>query len=288
LLPLHFWLPKTYPAASASVVALFAVMTKVGFYAICRVFGGIFGGHAGALADFAIPWIWPLAIATIAMGSIGVLASTSLRLLTANLVIVSVGTLLITFVIGGGQSLLVGFYYLLHSIAVTGALFLLADQVGTRRGEASDRFIPATPLPHARLLGALFLIAAIAAVGLPPLSGFLGKVLILNAAGRFIEQVWVWPALLISSLLTLIAFSKAGSIFFWHVSPKERAVDLKVKFTQIAAIIILLSATALMAVFANAILKYSQDAAEDLRRHPITTQHHYETTGSRNHEVQKA
>jgi hypothetical protein len=60
LLPLHFWLPKTYGAASASVVALFAVMTKVGFYSICRVFAGIFGNDAGALANLATPWIWPL------------------------------------------------------------------------------------------------------------------------------------------------------------------------------------------------------------------------------------
>jgi multicomponent K+:H+ antiporter subunit D len=59
LLPLHFWLPKTYGAASASVVALFAVMTKVGFYSICRVFAGIFGNEAGALANLATPWIWP-------------------------------------------------------------------------------------------------------------------------------------------------------------------------------------------------------------------------------------
>ena len=134
LLPLHFWLPKTYAAASASVVALFAVMTKVGFYSICRVFAGIFGNDAGALANIATPWIWPLAIATMAIGSFGVYASTSLRLITANMVIVSVGTLLLAFVIGDGQSLFVGIYYLLHSTVVTGALFLIADLIGTQRG----------------------------------------------------------------------------------------------------------------------------------------------------------
>jgi multicomponent K+:H+ antiporter subunit D len=103
LLPLHFWLPKTYGAASASVVALFAVMTKVGFYSICRVFAGIFGNEAGALANLATPWIWPLAIATIAIGSAGVYAATSLRSITANMVIVSVGTLLLAFVMTAGN-----------------------------------------------------------------------------------------------------------------------------------------------------------------------------------------
>jgi multicomponent K+:H+ antiporter subunit D len=276
LLPLHFWLPKTYAAGSASVVALFAVMTKVGFYAICRVFGGIFGSNAGALANFAIPWIWPLAIATIALGSIGVYAATSLRLLTANMVIVSVGTLLITFAMEGGQSLRAGFFYLLHSTAVTGALFLIADQVGSRRGAAMDRFVKARPVTHATVLGGLFLVAAIAAVGLPPLSGFIGKVMILHSASRFAEQVWVWPALLTSSLVIMIAFSRAGSTFFWHVSDKEAVVDLEVRGKQIAAIFILLSATALMTVFADSILVYCQDAAGDLRQNSTAIQHHIE------------
>lgn len=280
LLPLHFWLPKTYAAASASVVALFAVMTKVGVYSICRVFGGIFGSSAGALANFAIPWIWPMAIATIALGSVGVYAATSLRLLTANMVIVSVGTLLITFVIEGGQSLPIGFYYLLHSTAVTGALFLIADQVGTQRGFALDRFVKAGPVSHATLLSGLFLIAAIAAVGLPPLSGFIGKVLILQSASRFAEQVWVWPALLTSSLMTMIAFSRAGSTFFWNVSAQDAAAGPKVRFTQIAAISILLSASALMTVFADGILAYSQDAAADLRQNPTVIERRHEASRS--------
>lgn len=288
LLPLHFWLPKTYTAASAPVVALFAVMTKVGFYSICRVFGGIFGSNAGALANFAAPWIWPLAIATIALGSIGVYAATSLRLLTANLVIVSVGTLLVTFVIEGGQSVLVGFYYLVHSTAVTGALFLIADQIGKQRGGAVDRLVEAGRVTHATLLGCVFLVAAIAAVGLPPLSGFVGKVLILHSAGRFAEQLWVWPVLLISSLMTMIAFSRAGTTFFWHGSARDTVIGLKVRFTQIAAILILLSTTALMTVFADDILAYSQGAAEDLRQNPTIIQHHIETGRSHVHELQKS
>jgi multicomponent K+:H+ antiporter subunit D len=277
LLPLHFWLPKTYSAASASVVALFAVMTKVGFYSICRVFGGIFGSNAGDLANLAIPWIWPLAIATIVLGSIGVYAATSLRMVTANLIIVSVGTLLTTVVIEGGRSLLVGIYYLLHSTAVTGALFLIADQIGKQRGAAMDRFVTAPPVSHATLLGSAFLIAAIAVVGLPPLSGFIGKVMILHSAGRFSEQLWVWPALLISSLMTMIAFSRAGSTFFWHVSPSNAAAGLKVRFTQIAAIVVLLSTAALMTVFADAILAYCEGAARDVRTSPMIIQHHTKT-----------
>jgi multicomponent K+:H+ antiporter subunit D len=287
LLPLHFWLPKTYVAASASVVALFAVMTKVGFYSICRVFGGMFGGHAGELANLANPWIWPFAIATITVGTIGAFAATSLRLLTANIVLMSAGTLLFTFVIEGGQFLRVGFYYLLHSTAVTGALFLLADQIGTQRGVAMDRFVKGRPVTHATFLGGLFLLAAIAVTGLPPLSGFIGKALILHSAARFAEQVWVWPALIISSLMTMIAFSRAGSTFFWNVFSVAAAVKVKVRFTQLAAISILLSSTVLMAVFADAILEYGEGAARDLQQHPTLLEQPIEPSRSHAYGMQE-
>jgi multicomponent K+:H+ antiporter subunit D len=285
LLPLQFWLPKTYAAASASVVALFAIMTKVGFYSICRVFGGIFGSDAGALANLATPWIWPLAIATLALGSIGVYAATSLRLLTANLVLVSVGTLLLAFVIDNGQSWPAGFYYLLHSTVVTGALFLIADQISMRRGVVMDRFQQASAVPHGTFFGGAFLFAAIAAVGLPPLSGFIGKALLLHSTLRPAEQVWVWPALLVSSLMTMIAFSRAGSTFFWHVSAPKGNAGLNVRFTQIAAIFILLSATALMTIFADTILVYSQGAAEDVRQSSTIIQRHIENDRSHVHEA---
>jgi multicomponent K+:H+ antiporter subunit D len=274
LLPLHFWLPQTYGAASASVVALFAVMTKVGFYSICRVFAGIFGNDAGTLANLATPWIWPLAIATIAIGSFGLLAATSLRFMTANVVIVSVGTLLLAFVIGGGQSLAIGFYYLLHSTIITGALFLIADLIGSQRGAAMDRFVQARPVSQATFLGGVFLVAAIAAIGLPPLSGFVGKALFLQSTSQFAEQVWVWPALLISSLLALVAFSRAGSTLFWHVSKQDASRSQDARPTQIVAISILLSATVLMTVFADSIVTYSQDAAREIRKSPTTRQHH--------------
>jgi multicomponent K+:H+ antiporter subunit D len=155
-------------------------MTKVGFYSICRVFGGIFGSNAGALANLAIPWIWPLAIATIAMGSIGVYAATSLRRPHGQHGHCFCRNAADHFVMAAGN-LFVGFYYLLHSTVVTGALFLIADQIGTQRGIAVDQIVRARPVSHARLLGGLFPdIAAIAAVGLPPLSGFVGKALFIT------------------------------------------------------------------------------------------------------------
>jgi multicomponent K+:H+ antiporter subunit D len=111
---------------------------------------------------------------------------------------------------------------MLHSTLVTGALFLIADLIGRQRGIAMDEMVRARPVNQATLLSGFFFAFAIAAIGLPPLSGFVGKALLLQSASRLAEQVWVWPALLISSLMALVAFSRAGSTFFWHVSPKTR------------------------------------------------------------------
>jgi multicomponent K+:H+ antiporter subunit D len=264
MLPLQFWLPQTYSAASAPVAALFAIMTKVGLYSIYRVFGGIFGSDAGSLAHIATPWIWPLAISTLVVGSCGAFAAPSLRLLTANMVIASAGTLLLSFVINDGQSLSAGLFYLLHSTAVAGALFLIADQIRIQRGPAQDRFVISKPMHRAGIIGSFFFIGAIGAIGLPPLSGFVAKALLLQSATRLNEQLWVWPALLISSLIALVAFSRAGTAFFWHVSGNKKT-GVKARPNQVLAISILLTIPLLMTFFADPIVRYSQRAADDIR-----------------------
>lgn len=282
MLPMQFWLPRTYAAASAPVAALFAIMTKVGLYSICRVFGGIFGGDAGSLAHIATPWIWPLAIATITVGSMGAYAAPSLRLLTANMVIVSVGTLLLSFVINDGQSLSVGLFYLPHSTVAAGALFLIADQIRVQRGPAQDRFVISRPMQQAGMHGAFFFIAAIAVIGLPPLSGFIGKALLLHATARFEEQLWVWPVLLASSLAALIAFSRAGTSLFWHSSGKKMSGE-RSRPTQILAISILLTMTTLMTVFAGPIVAYNERAANDIKHSMERVQHKIQSDRSTIH-----
>ncbi|MEE3213988.1 MAG: monovalent cation/H+ antiporter subunit D, partial [Pseudomonadota bacterium] len=94
ILPLYFWLPRAYASAPPPVAALFAVMTKIGVYAILRVYWLIFGDQAGPLEALEQSWVWWLALGTLAISGIGVLAARDLRLLVAYLVLVSVGTLL--------------------------------------------------------------------------------------------------------------------------------------------------------------------------------------------------
>jgi multicomponent K+:H+ antiporter subunit D len=263
MLPLQFWLTKTYTAAAAPVAALFAIMTKVGLYSIYRVFGGIFGDTAGELANIAVPWIWPLAIATMIFGMLGALAAPSLRLLTSNMVIISVGTLLLTFVINDGQSLSVGLYYMIHSTLIAAALFLIADQINVQRGHAQDRFVVSRPMKQAGLLGVFYFIAAISVVGLPPLSGFIGKALVMQSAVAAGEQWWVWSTILLSSLLGLIAFSRAGTSLFWHLSGNKPGTEIA-KPVQLLAIILLLSIMPLLTIFAGPITEFTERAAADI------------------------
>ena len=264
MLPLHFWLPRTYAAATAPVAALFAIMTKVGVYCIFRVYTVIFGGQAGELANMVQHWVWPLAILSIVVGTIGALASPNLRTLAGNLVVVSVGTLLIAFAIRTPEATAAGMLYLVHSTLITGALFLIADMIGQQRGKAFDRFVIARKLKQQSVLGILFFIAALTVAGLPPFSGFLGKLVVLQAANEPVEQVWVWSVILLSSLMTIIALSRAGTTLFWRYAPNSEPDDTRVSKWQLAGVILLLSASPAIVLFGAGFTQYTNDAAAQL------------------------
>ncbi|WP_114417439.1 monovalent cation/H+ antiporter subunit D [Marinospirillum perlucidum] len=263
LLPLHFWLPRTYASASPPVAALFAIMTKVGIYSIYRVHTLVFGPQAGDLASLAQPWLWPFALLTLAAGMIGVLASPSLRLLAANLVLISVGTLLVAAALESPEAMAAGLYYLLHSTLISAALFLLAGVIGDQRGKPGDRLVVGRPLLQPRLLGTAFFIAAMAVIGLPPFSGFLGKVLLLQAAETTAEMGWMWPTLLLGSLASLIALSRAGTTLFWRVSGNNNQGEAA-GLLQLSGIALLLFCSPLMVVFGGPITELTLLAAEDL------------------------
>ena len=180
-LPLYFWLPKAYASATAPVAALFAVMTKVGLYSIIRVYTLIFGDEAGTLANMANDWLWPIALLTLALGVIGALAAVSLHGLLAYLVVVSVGTLLAGVAIGTEQALAAALFYLVHSTWVAGGLFLLADLIARQRGVKHTLLVQGAGAAESACARWLFFFGAIAVAGLPPLSGFFGKLLLLRS-----------------------------------------------------------------------------------------------------------
>ena len=104
---------------------------------------------------------------------------------------------------------------MVHSTLAGAALFLLADLVARRRGGAGDRLVAAPPFGQLDLLAGLFFLAAIATIGLPPLSGFIGKLLVLETVTQSPAWPWLWAVVLVGSLLAMIGFARAGSVVFW-------------------------------------------------------------------------
>lgn len=266
VLPLCFWLPRAYAAAPASVAALFAIMTKVGFYAIVRVFTLVFGEQAGPLANLGHELLWWLALPTIVFGVIGALGARQLQALLAYLVVISVGTLMVGFAIGNVAALSAALYYLLHSTLISAALFLLAGLVVAQRDSAGGDLQQERVLRQPLVLGCMFFFASISVAGLPPFSGFLGKMLLLRAAEPGWQAWSLWPVVLIGGLLTLVALSRAGTSLFWlgqQTDGQPSTAQPADRVSLLAALGLLLASPLLM-IAAAPIMAYLEAAAAQL------------------------
>ena len=263
ILPLYFWLPRTYSAASAPVAALFAIMTKVGLYAILRVFTMIFGSEAGELANYANEWLWWLALLTVAFAAVGTLGAPSLQEQIAYLLLVSVGSLLAVFAQSTSASIGAGLYYLLHSTLVCGGLFLLADLLARQRGALAGALQVGPQLRQPMLLGSLFFLGALAVAGLPPLSGFLGKLLMLRAVGDGAHAAEFWTILLVAGLVSIVALSRAGNRLIWRNNGQTSEGPLVDPVRLLAAAGLLLMAVGLV-VIAQPLQEYLNATAAQL------------------------
>ncbi len=276
LLPLYLWLPAAYAQTSAPVAALFAIMTKVGAYSILRTSTLIFGAQANEMANLILPWLLPLALATLLIGLFGAMAARALREQVAYLVIASVGTLLTAFALASVAGIAAGLYYLPHSVFTAAALFLLADRIAINRrlvdDDPGDRFQPAPAMAGAPLLGGLFFVGAILAAGLPPLSGFVGKFLLLRAALEHPHWPWIIACVLAGGLLGLIALARSGSLLFFRALPLPEGVpvapgSLATLATQLPALLPIIGLLALsigLTLAAGPIYTFAIATAEQL------------------------
>lgn len=260
LLPLYFWLPEAYASATAPVAALFAILTKVGVYAVARVATLIFG------LDLAAPFLPPLALATLVLAAVGALAAQDLRGLVSYLVVGSAGTLMLALGLATEGALAAGLFYLINSTLITAAWFLIADRLALARG-AAGRLVP-LPLANSwASLGLSFLFASVAVAGLPPLAGFMGKAMVLQAAGQTEWAAWAIACVLGSSLAIVVALARAGSTLFWE--PSTAAHAPAVVAGQPApghriALLVLLAAVAACAVGAGSLGRYTSATARQL------------------------
>ncbi|WP_306567058.1 monovalent cation/H+ antiporter subunit D, partial [Aquabacterium sp.] len=264
LLPLSLWLPGTYAAASAPVAALFAIMTKVGVYAILRVHGVIFGDGAGEVARVAEPWLLPLAMGTSVLGALGALAARSLPRLVAWLTVASVGTILAALGLFTPAAWSAAFYYLAHSTLVVAGLFLLVELVAAQRGDVADELAPASPVAQPVLLGLMLLLAAASVAGLPPLPGFLGKVMLLKASWHSPMQVWVWSVVLAVGFLSILALARAGSLLFWNVRPNLPSAASGASPRLVWPTLILCLMGVVMSAYAAPLQRYTDATAAQL------------------------
>ncbi|WP_373490790.1 monovalent cation/H+ antiporter subunit D [Parasphingorhabdus sp.] len=270
LVPLHLWLPRTYAVSTPAVAALFAIMTKVGVYSIIRVVPQVFGDGAGAAAWAPAPYLLPAAIVTAIIGFGGVFVARSLSEQAAYAVIGSTGTLLIAVAGWQQDTLSAALYYLVHSTLAGAALFLVADIVARRRAGFADNASPGPDFAQRQFVALLFLAAAIAATGLPPLSGFIGKLLILESVADVPFWGWSWAAILFSTLIGVIGFARTGSLIFWKetapskAGPLEGALPATVSRADMVAPIIAIVLLAALSLGAGGATDYTAEAAAQL------------------------
>lgn len=249
--PLHFWLPESYSAAPAPVAVLFAVLTKVGLYAIIRVYGLSVG------LDALTPVIFGAGAVGIIVGAVGALASRGMREMVGWLVIGSVSTAMLAIGVGGPEGLSAALYYALHSTLVTGALFLLAEIVTEQR--SGDSLESGPRLSRHAMVSGLFLLAAMEFAGLPPTSGFVGKLSVLTATAPGAGPGWI-AVILVGGLLALITLSRAGSALFWNVDDAQSSTG-PVPVTQLLPVVWLLGLSLALMVFSGPVLDFLGDAA---------------------------
>ena len=223
LVPLQFWLPATYALAPGPVAALFAIMTKVGAYAIIRMYTLAFPPDSAATGTLFADLLMPAALVTLAVGAVGVLGATGLARQAAFAGIASMGTLFVAIATFSPQGIAAALYYLIHSTLAGAALFLVVDLVIARRGtDTTGAARP--PIAQNGLLAALFFGAAIAMAGMPPISGFLGKLLVMDAT-RGEGMGLIWTVILVTSFLMIVGFARAGSTVFWKAHATAGADD---------------------------------------------------------------
>lgn len=301
--PMGFWLVPAYSAAGAPVAALFSIMTKVGIYAILRLWSLGFSAEEGTLR-WGADWLVAGGLATVAFGLLGLLQARQLGRVTGFGVMVTSGTLLAA--IGFNQPTVTGgaLYYLLSSTMAAGAMFLLIELIDRSRLLESEFPNPddADPVPFfldeiepprdtnldeqqealtgrvipasTAFLGFSFLACTLLLTGTPPLSGFIGKFMMLSGllsteeAGSALQEpvstaAWVMLALVIAAgFAALVALSRTGIRMFW--TPRDRpAAQLKV--LECLPIGLLLTLCLLISFRAEPLARYLQAAASELK-----------------------
>ncbi|GAA4723662.1 Na+/H+ antiporter subunit D [Isoptericola chiayiensis] len=216
--PLSFWLPDSYPTAPAPVTAVFAgLLTKVGVYSILRTQTLIFPDSPAVDQVLMV-----VALATMVIGILGAVAQNDVKRLLSFTLVSHIGFMVFGVALASEAGTAAAIFYVVHHISVQTALFLVVGLVEWRGGSTSlDRLGGLARI--APVLAVLFFVPAINLAGIPPLSGFLGKVGLLTEGVRTgTPLAWILVVgSVVTSLLTLYAVVKAWNKAFWQTAPPD-------------------------------------------------------------------
>lgn len=264
--PLSAWLPDSYPTAPAPVTAVFAgLLTKVGVYAIIRTETLLFPG--GRAADL----LMVVALATLVVGILGAVAQSDIKRMLSFTLISHIGYLLFGVGLASRAGIAGAVFYTVHHIVIQTTLFLVVGLIERRGGStAMDRL--GGLARTAPVLGVLFFLPALNLAGIPPFSGFLGKLGLVQAGvedGSPLAYVLVGGAML-TSLLTLYAIGRVWNLAFWRApAGLPDAPPRPSSRTMLAATAALVGAGAALTLVAGPLYELTDTAANDLlARHP--------------------
>jgi multicomponent Na+:H+ antiporter subunit D len=209
LVPMHAWLPRTYVEAGPAVTALFSgLLTKAGVFVLYRLASTVFAGD-----EVTRSVVLGLALLTMVVGVLGAVGRGDARGILAFHMVSQVGYLVLPIGLWTQGAVTAGLVYLLQYVLVKGALFLAVGAVETLTG--TDRLAQLGGMVRTRPWLALgFLLPALALAGIPPTSGFVGKLLLLLAA--IDVGAWLAAGLIVAvSLFTLLSMVKIWNGVFW-------------------------------------------------------------------------
>lgn len=220
IFPMYFWLPASYHTPPPAVASIFGgLLTKVGVYAMMRTFSLIFGGDQW-MGDL----LTGLAILTIAAGAFGAMSHKHLGKIFGYLIICHIG-----FMVGGialfSKAALIGTtFYLIHDILVKTNLFMVSGLVLKVNGAQNINMIGGMYKKYP-LISLLMALPLFSLVGIPPLSGFWGKIFFLQSAIET-KNYLLLSAIILGSFLTLWVIAKVWAEVFWKNKPFD-AMEIK-------------------------------------------------------------
>ncbi len=258
--PLSAWLPDSYPTAPAPVTAVFAgLLTKVGVYAILRTQTLL------VPAEGVDTVLMVFALATMLVGILGAVAQTDLKRLFSFTLVSHIGFMIFGIGLATEAGRAAAVFYVVHHITVQTTLFLVAGLVERRAGSTSLARLGGLA-GVAPGLAVLFGIPALSLAGVPPLSGFLGKLGLLQG-GVAVGTPMAWTLVVgsvVTSLLTLYALVKAWNKAFWQAPPAAPAPRARLPRGMVGGTAVLCAAGLAMTVWAGPLYGYAQRAAVGL------------------------